>query len=128
MENRMNVNIYEATVAIVSDILSIFVCITLIPFFIFQMKAVLKNMTYIEMLQYEDLQKFGIDCPKNPYDMGRKANLREVLGDPRLLLLCGERSNGMDFQKTYPSDGWPPFKVKRDGYFELMSLTDLEYV
>ncbi|KAG0416536.1 Palmitoyltransferase PFA4, partial [Dictyocoela roeselum] len=84
----------------------------LLFFFILQMHGVVKNHTYIEHERYKDLIRYGITCPKSPYDLGVYRNLRVLLGYPFLLYMYGRMDNGLVFEKTYDCDHWPPFCFK----------------
>ncbi|KAG0441992.1 Palmitoyltransferase PFA4 [Dictyocoela muelleri] len=84
----------------------------LLFFFIVQMHGVVKNHTYIEHERYKDLIRYGIICPKSPYDLGVYRNLRVLLGYPFLLYMYGRMDNGLVFEKTYNCDEWPPFKFR----------------
>ncbi|TBU08714.1 DHHC palmitoyltransferase [Hamiltosporidium magnivora] len=82
-------------------------------FFIFTFRNATKNITYIEKLRYSDLKKYGMDINDNPYDRGAYKNIKDVLGKPKFLFLCGEKQNGIFYEKTYPCSEWPPYKFGR---------------
>ncbi|KAM0673481.1 hypothetical protein GVAV_003174 [Gurleya vavrai] len=86
----------------------LFVCAISGMFFFQTLINVVKNITYLEMLNLKTWNSYGNEKMANPYDLGYYKNFRSIMGQAKFLFLCGTKGDGVHFQKTYAIFEWPP--------------------
>ncbi|KAF7684112.1 Palmitoyltransferase PFA4 [Astathelohania contejeani] len=91
--------------------LSLGIFVLLGIFFILQFKNIIRNVTLIELEQCRDIKRMGMNCPPSPYDRGVMENLKEYLGSPYTLFLCGGGSSRIIYGDA---ESWPPFRIQRN--------------
>lgn len=89
--------------------MSSLVLLIMTSFFLYlQLRLALMNMTFIEELKQEDINRLqGSPFLRSPYDRGIITNLIDTLGPPYTLFLMGPFGDGITFVKTYSTEHWP---------------------
>lgn len=82
-------------------------------FFKERFSFLLKNITFIEHSDLEDYRgNEGLKPEDSPYNLGWQKNLRIQMGPPYFLYLFGESCDGLNFEKRFECDYWPPVRRK----------------
>lgn len=88
--------------------ISSLVLLVMAGFFLYlQLRLAMMNMTFIEELKQEDVNRFqGFVLLKSPYDRGLMNNLVDSLGPAYTLFLVGPFGDGITFAKACPAEYW----------------------
>ncbi|ADM12152.1 DHHC zinc finger domain-containing protein [Encephalitozoon intestinalis ATCC 50506] len=94
-------------ILVISGISSLVFLVMTSFFFYLQLRLALMNMTFIEEMKQEDMNKIqGLTTLRSPYDRGIINNLIDTLGPPYALFLIGPFGDGMTFAKRHPIEHW----------------------
>lgn len=107
LERMIRLNNYIIAYVVISSLVSsVLSFVTSIHLFK-QFSMILKNVTYIELLQKRNLDLLNKKCGDSPYNIGWYNNLIDVFGPAKYLFAWMPEGDGINFKKRWEIDYWP---------------------